>query len=285
MNNNDNNNTTQIQNRVVDILQQINHRAGAGLQQPQPEVPSNDVTGSTTTSTTILTPPPRRTDDIGFTHPSFHIALPVNTLQASSSSGEMSYPNYHGECRKLNFPNIDLWYQTCQQAQVDCYHVYLYRDPYAIFKSTTIHRQHNHNNNNRDKLATIHLYTTLQTVIMAQLMQWSDRTLGCLGMLDNYNNYTNTNDNDNDWWETIRMIFGWKNRTSFDQHVKNKFYKPRHRHSVIMTKTEKEDLVPPSLLQPYMDSWLRSHQQTIQLCRQQAQQNHEILLLLEGFGK
>jgi hypothetical protein len=262
-------NTTKIQDRVVDILRQINLRAS--LLEGQ--------------SNTIL---PRRTDDRGFTHPSRIISLPVNTLQASSSSGEMSYPNYHGECRKLNFPKIDLWYQACSKAQVDCYHVYLYRDPYAIFKSTTVHRQHNNNNNN-NKLATIHLYTTLQTVIMAQLMQWSDRTLGCLGMLDHHYNYNNSDDDENkdkediqhDWWETIRIIFGWKNQTSFHHHVMKKFYKPRHHHHhpVKTNTTDMMELVPLSLVQPYMDSWLQIHQQTIQLCQQQAQQNHHKLLL------
>lgn len=249
-------NATEIQGRVVGLLQQINQRAlMLGKDGTLPE-------GTT----------PRRTDDGGFTHPSPITALPINTLQASSSSGEMSYPNYHGECRKLNFPNMDLWYQACQTARVDCQHVYIHRDPYAILKSTTVNRDHNGNH----KLAAIHLYTSLQTVILAQLMSWSDQTLGCMGMLDgddedDDNNYRRRTEN-GDWWDTMRIIFGWKNAASFDHNVKNKFYKPRR----AMSTHEKEELVPLTL-QPYMDSWMRVHEQTIQLCQRQAQQNQEMM--------
>lgn len=150
---------------------------------------------------------------------------------------KMSYPNYHGDCRKLNFPNLDLWYETCQKAHVDCHHIYIYRDPYAILKSTTIHRNHN---SDGTKLATIHLYTSLQAIILAQLMQYADKTLGCMGMLNedqHHYYYNNNNNNDShssdDWWEVMRMIFGWKNVTSFHHHVQTK---------VLQTAQEEHDI-------------------------------------------
>ncbi|KAG7369595.1 hypothetical protein IV203_027341 [Nitzschia inconspicua] len=271
-------NTTEIQGRVVDVLRQIHQRVLTTKQDGTLLTHNDD--GVIIQQQQQRPQQPRRTDDRGFTHPSRLTALPINTLQASTSSGEMSYPNYHGDCRKLNFPNMDLWYHACRAAQVDCQHVYIFRDPYAILKSTTVHRDHN----GKHKLAAIHLYTSLQTVILAQLMTWPDRTLGCMGMLDGNNHYNhshNTDDDDDDdepvpvvdWWETIRIIFGWKNRTSFDHHVKKKFFKPRH----AMTPQQRHELVPPTL-QPYMDSWMRIHDKTIRLCHKQARQNQDLLM-------
>ncbi|KAG7345698.1 hypothetical protein IV203_033229 [Nitzschia inconspicua] len=260
-------NATEIQGRVIDVLRQIHQRV---LTKQDEILPNNDGVVK-----------PRRTDDRGFTIPSRITALPINTLQASTSSGEMSYPNYHGDCRKLNFPNMDLWYHACRVAQVDCQHVYIFRDPYAILKSTTVHRDHN----GKHKLAAIHLYTSLQTVILAQLMTWPDRALGCMGMLNDdknkNSNHSHTDDDEEeeeavpvvDWWETIRVIFGWKNQTSFDHHVKKKFFKPRH----AMTPEQRHELVPPTL-QPYMDSWMRIHDTTIRLCQKQALQNQDLLM-------
>jgi hypothetical protein len=246
--NHDRINTTATQERVVSILQQIEGRAKtipAGI------LPVGEK--------------PRHADDIGYTHPAPFTTIPINTLQASSSSGEMSYPNYHGDCRKLNFPNMDLWYASCRKAQVDCHHIYLWRDPYAILKSTTVNRDHNSNH----KLGAIHLYTSLQTVIQAQLATHHDKTLGCMGMLDA---------KDENWWETMRLVFGWKNTTSFYKNTKLQFYKPRRRP---MTFAEQQELVPPEL-QVYMDSWERIHEQTNALCQQQVQQNRQWIQQLYG---
>jgi len=201
---------------------------------------------------------PRRADDEGYQKPEEleHVAVPVNTLQSSPHSGEMSYPNFHGACRKLNYPNLDLFYQVCHKARVDCQHVYIYRDPYAILKSTTVKRDFNQNN----RAAAMHLYISMLHIIQSQLATYASHTAGCYGMLEDQAG--------NDWWGNVRDLFGWKNQTSFDLHTKAQFYKPHHS----MTNEQRQELVPPPL-QVYMDSWLRAHRRTIQLCQEMVQRN------------
>ena len=235
-------NTTETFNRVVTVLQQINTKAKTGEDRQLPD-------GNA----------PRHVDDRGYTHPSRIMSIPINTLQASSSSGEMSYPNYHGDCRKLNYPNLDLFYKACEEAQVDCAHVYIYRNPFSILKSTTVNRDHNSN----QKLAAIHLYTSLQNVISNQLHDYADKTVGCMGMLDG-------DTEGNNWWETMRQLFGWKNSTSYEISTKNKFYKSK----TPMSDIEKAQLVSIEY-QSYMDSWIRVHERTIRLCHDQFDTNQK----------
>jgi hypothetical protein len=83
---------------------------------------------------------------------------------------------------------------------------------------------------------------------------------------------------DENWWETMRLVFGWKNTTSFYKNTKLQFYKPRRRP---MTFAEQQELVPPEL-QVYMDSWERIHEQTNALCQQQVQQNRQWIQQLYG---
>jgi hypothetical protein len=57
------------------------------------------------------------------------LSFPVNTLPAPGTGvtvGMVSYASFGGSCRKLNNPSLDLFYNACDKAQVDCRHVDMY---------------------------------------------------------------------------------------------------------------------------------------------------------------
>ena len=82
------------------------------------------------------------------------LVYPINTMVTKGGFGEVSYPNFSGSCRFLNYPNLDLWYDVCHDANVDCEHIYVYRDPLAILQSTSIKRKFN-----KSTLSGIYLYS------------------------------------------------------------------------------------------------------------------------------
>lgn len=232
-------NLTSIQQDVVTVMSEIRQVAENNSQVPNKSI--------------------RHADDIGYQNIPQVVAIPVNTLQTGSTgSGEMSYPNFHGPCRKLNYPSLHLFYEACRAARVDCQHVYIYRNPYSILRSTTDKRGFNDQNN---RLEAVHMYTSLLHIIYAQMTIYADRTIGCYGMLD---------DGEGDWWNNVRAIFGWKNQTAFDQRTRPQFFKA-HKH-VPLTDQQKLEIVPAPL-QIYMDAWMTAHEQVIQLCQQSQQQN------------
>jgi hypothetical protein len=104
------------------------------------------------------------------------ITLPVNTVPHVPNYGMVSYPNFGGPCRSLNYPNLDHFYHACDVAGVECKHAYIYRDPYSVLASTTLKRKMNQGN----FLQGIHLYTSLLQIIYSQLVDHSDRTVGAL---------------------------------------------------------------------------------------------------------
>jgi len=82
------------------------------------------------------------------------LSIPLN---AEGHIREMaSYPQDKGLCRPLKYPDLNLLYNVCDEADVRCKHMYIYRDPYSIVKSTTINRHFNNN-----LLAGIREYTTM----------------------------------------------------------------------------------------------------------------------------
>ena len=68
-----------------------------------------------------------------------HVHVPLNTVSTGKrirDYGMASYPSFYGACRKLNFPSLDLLYQACDLAKVDCGHVYIHRElPKSLHQS------------------------------------------------------------------------------------------------------------------------------------------------------
>jgi hypothetical protein len=179
------------------------------------------------------------------------ITFPVNLVR-EKGYGMVSYPNFKGSCRSLNYPNLDHFYHACDVAGVECKHAYIYRDPYSVLASTTLKR----NMNQKHMLKAIHLYTSLLQIMNSQLQDHSDRTAACLGFYE-------PNISTDEVWNPIRDMFGWKNQTEFDSHIQA-VYKPPSR----ITEKERRDVVPPNF-EIYMESFVRAHDKVVKLCRDQ----------------
>ena len=193
------------------------------------------------------------------------ISIPVNLwsiedIDGMKNVGMVSYPSYKGACRNLNYPNLDLFYQACNTAKVDCQHVYIYRDPYAILKST------NRRNINPSLLGAIHLYTTMLQVIFAQLTTHGPyRTVGCWGILEEANHKDDNDDekDHNGWKDELAELWGWKSPKDF-RSAWNDVYRPPK----AVTEEEKRSLAPPKF-DPYMKSFYRAHKDVLNLCKTQ----------------
>jgi hypothetical protein len=175
-------------------------------------------------------------------------------------SQNRSYPNFGGECREQAYPDIDLFYQACDAANVKCEHVYLYRDPYSVISSTTIKRHFNRNG----ILQATQLYTSMLDIIYAQLGNHSRRTAGCFGFFDD-------NSTSVQFWDDVQDMFGGDNPAEFHEHMK-KVYKPPSP----LTKKKRKRLVPKEYHLP-MESMVRAHENVLRLCREQIGSNKLVL--------
>jgi hypothetical protein len=184
------------------------------------------------------------------------ISFPVNTVTAGNGYGMVSYPNFPGECGKLNYANLDLFYDACDQAQVECRHVYLYRDPYDVLNSTVTNRHFA-----PTLLAGIHLYTSMLKIIATGLQVHASRGIGCFGFYEQ-----NITTGRNDWWDPIRLLWGWNEDTDSYEKYMTKTYKPPSRFK---NKTEDEaHSFVPKMLDPFMNSFMETHQRVVRMCKE-----------------
>lgn len=192
--------------------------------------------------------------------------LPLNThnpiaeerwkkYRVKDGYGQVSYPNFAGECRQLNIPSLDLLYRACDKAQVDCGHVYIYRSPAAILKSTITNRGFH-----KVLLPAMHMYKLHLKIIEAELMTFPDRTLGCYGLLepssvDNspFAPYPN-------WWGDVADLYGYESVEAFTAHMnsepKMKYKKPNVVNNSIV----------PAHEEPYLHAFEQDHLRAIRLC-------------------
>jgi hypothetical protein len=184
------------------------------------------------------------------------ISFPVNTVIEKYKYGMVSYPNFGGPCKELNYPNLDLFYDACDQAQVECRHVYLYRDPYDVLYSTVIKRHFL-----PTLLAGIHLYTSMLKIIATDLQVHASRGIGCFGFYEQ-----NVTTGRNDWWDPIRFLWGWGNDTDSYEKYMSKAYKPPSR-SNNQTEDEAHSFMP-KMLDPFMKSFMETHQRVIRMCKE-----------------
>jgi hypothetical protein len=194
--------------------------------------------------------------------------MAINTwAQGFGNVGMLSYPNFKDDCRKLSYPNLDLLYQACDMAQVDCEHVYIYRDPYAVLRST------GRRDMNPTMLAAIHLYISHLHIIFAQLATHPQRTAGCWGVLEEEEEEEVNSTATDEMWTSIQSMFGWEDRQAFQKDIFEGLYKA----PTVLTDEEKKALVPPKF-DPYLQSLYRAHQNAIGLCRQQVAANKNNLI-------
>ena len=191
------------------------------------------------------------------------VPIPINGYMQG-----ISYPNEKGSCRPHNYPNLDLLYQACEVAKVDCSHVFLYRNPYGFIKSNCHNRRFN-----PTVLGAIHLYTNLLQVISIQVWMHPERNEGCLGFFD----YYNTNDEDHHkrrrdhLKDRVQTLFGWRTSTNpddFDAYMERTL----QNHTTAYTQEEMDAIVPPKY-KPAMDSLIRMQNNVVSLCYEQYEQN------------
>jgi hypothetical protein len=228
------------------------------------------------------------------------VSFPVNTITVDkddkNSFGQASYPNFGGGCCRLQqYPRLNLFYRACAMANVDCRHVYLYRDPYQILYSTTIHRTFNVN------LAQgVALYQRLLSdVLLPELTVYSDHSLGCLGFYeqlpvpssfgDDNDNISGTFQDHHDWQRAIQKLWQWRNATKFKETIDRIYHPPsssQHRnattdiHSSLMTQLEDDhttlssssSLAERETVFSMMEKWKRAHQRLLQLCSEQEEE-------------
>ena len=178
------------------------------------------------------------------------IIFPVNFLATGDDFGVGSYPGFLKPCRSLQYPNLDIWYDICEAAKVRCEHVYIYRDPYAVIRSTTENRQIN-----KDKLEAIHLYTTMLHILYAQLSVFPHRLAGCWDFDEASSPHLP--------YKEVNDILGFPDDNLLT-HAIQQIYRPKPR----LTESDKRDIVPLDLT-GHMNSLSRIHDRVVDLCKQQ----------------
>lgn len=170
--------------------------------------------------------------------------VPINANGCGLS--ELSYPNFLHH-RALDFINLDVYYDACHEAGVDCKHVYMYRDPYDILASTERRKF------NVDTMQGIQLYTKELQLIYAQMTVHSSKNAGCFGFLD-VNGAKREEDIDR-----FGNLFGWgEGFRDFHHQVNTK-------EPVPMDDSSKLELVPPEW-SVMMNYFLVMHDRVINLC-------------------
>lgn len=177
------------------------------------------------------------------------VVFPVNFLASGDEFGVASYPSFLKPCRALQYPNLDIWYTACGLAGVRCEHVYIYRDPYAVVKSTVDNRAIN-----KEKLEAIHLYTTELQILYAQLSFFRDRLIGCW----NYDDALSSNE----WAKEINPILQFPNDKALGNIIRKVFHpKPP------LTEIGKQKIVPAEF-NVYMESFSKVHAAVVhQYCK------------------
>jgi hypothetical protein len=199
------------------------------------------------------------------------IYFPINTINTNRGFGMISYPNYDYECRFLAYPNLDIWYDDiCDDmavmaetgmVRVDCQHVYLYRDPTAILRSTTFHRDFN-----PTVLTAIHLYTTMLHIIAGQLDAHADRTMGCFGFYE-------PNGDTSSWWDDVRVLGGWKNSDNdndndddYERFMTDLYKAPAPVNGSLIGTSDDH-------YRAYMKPLQKLHDRVVRLCRESRRRN------------
>jgi len=171
------------------------------------------------------------------------IAVPLN-FRKNGGSGLQSYPNHGGACRSMQYPHLDMLYEACDSADVDCSHIFLYRDLHETLRSTTMHRDF------MPLHSQLGTFLLMSSVIFTQMTTWRDRLLTCW----NYNDFSTATD--------LGSIFGWEDPDRF-----RSFYTQIFDKNVSANmSTEDRFRVVPEEYSAYMRSLERTQNQILQIC-------------------
>jgi len=171
--------------------------------------------------------------------------IPLNAVKAFKT-GMMSYPNYGGIDKILQYPDLSTLYYACTLAGVSCRHVVLTRDPYDVIRSTTTRRKFF-----KSKIKAIQSYITMLGVILAQMTMYPDQLAACWEY--------NAEGSDN---EQLGTIMGWSDHMHF-----KKSYASIFRESHVLNATERLELVPTEL-EVYMLSMEKTTETIQKTCKE-----------------
>jgi len=182
-----------------------------------------------------------------------NIAINANSCNAPTM---VSYPTFQGNGRSLQVPNMGIIYNACIDAKVQCSHIYLYRDPYDVLKSTTLKRPMNSNIING-----IRLYTSVMQQIHSQMISYPHNNMGCFGFLDKHGSQRI------DDWERFGQIFGWGEDEEYtiEDFMTTVQDINRKTSPSLMSMTEMEQLVP-SRLDVLMEAFIDIHNKVVEFC-------------------
>lgn len=185
--------------------------------------------------------------------PSSSLSLPFNipiNANGCPADSMISYPTFMGPDRPLQNFNLDVFYNACSQAKVNCEHVYIYRDPYDVIKSTLWNRRYN-----KDVYDSIRLYTSVTQNVHSQMVSYPERIMGCFGFLDPKGAQIEQD------WERFGKLFGW-DKESFVEVVKELNSKGAPE---VMADEMKERLIP-ARLGPLMTAFEQVHYRVVDYC-------------------
>jgi hypothetical protein len=186
--------------------------------------------------------------------------LPLNTAPAYKGGrfGEVSYPNYMGNCRPLNYPDLNLLYNACRKAKVDCLQLYVYRHPFDILKSIS------RRGFGKSNAVSMQLYIEDLHVIANQIRMHASKTLGCFGFFGD-------DPNDNYWLEAQKDLWAWDDADDYKKYIEAIYKDPRHDNITAEEKVRK--WLSSSRQTPYIKSLWKMHQQAVQACRHAVKEN------------
>ena len=158
--------------------------------------------------------------------------------------GMGSYGMLSGDCKVLQYPDVDLTYAACATAGVECKHIVVYRDPYSVIRSTTMKRHFS------STYRQIKLMTTMLDVLNTHILSHQDELYACW----NYNQGI-----DSEQTRNIGNLLGWDTEDFIDIYS-NLFIK-----SEPLTDKQRKVIIPPEL-QPFMDTMVRSMERVKNNC-------------------
>lgn len=182
------------------------------------------------------------------------LPLPLNTVKAENGGrvGQVSYPNYMGNCRDLNYPDLNLLYNACRKAKVDCLQVYVYRHPFDILQSIS------RRGFGKSNAVSMQLYIEHLHVIANQIRMHASRTLGCFGFFSD-------EPQDKYWVDAQRDLWAWDDADEYRKSMEAIYKDPRHDNITEEEKAHK--WLASSRQKPYIVSLWKMHQHVIQTCR------------------
>jgi len=137
----------------------------------------------------------------------------------------LSYPNFGGQTKTLQYPDIAALYAACEEANVVCEHILIHRDPYELLRGTA--RKHRYYKNIRQSAKTLVLMLAVMTV---EMLKFPTQTAGCW----DYDSGKGRS--------AVARMLGWNPKGEEWRLAWDSIYSPTD----TMTPEERDVVVPPS---------------------------------------